>query len=335
MLRIACTGAIVLASAAVTLPERPARTSDDVRQSAAGWDEDWRVIALDPASGGYANLTLVGGPIPRIIVRAHAPSGTIENDATLVNGLLPHDGPGVTIALVRDNGPTEANSLSYANGRYTVRLTYPVQGVLTIVPSRPAVTVGPWHLGPEPIFPPSGQTTTPGRMWWSVPVATGTVSGWLASEGTRIDLKSWRAYHDHVWGRFHRSSTTWSHWDFVLKSPAPNEAWILNGLDPTQGALEVQANDAHWQGVLLHVTPRGMSTCIARITRSGWLSGFATNTPWRIPTSVRAQCGGSTLAVHAPSPWPAGGFLGGIGGSAPLPGGTGWIEHGMPLLPNS
>jgi hypothetical protein len=40
-------------------------------------------------------------------------------------------------------------------------------------------------------------------------------------------------------------------------------------------------------------------------------------------------------ATKAPRPWLVGGFLGGIGGSAPLPGGAGWIEHGVPQTPNT
>jgi hypothetical protein len=321
--------------AASTLPHRPASASDDVRRSAAPWEEDWRIIALDPASGGFANIELVASPLPTISVRAQAAAGTVNAYAVLANGLLPHDGPGVTIANLPSGLPEQVNSLSYANGRYTLNLTYPAQGVLTITPSRTGPTVGPWHLGPEPVYPSTGGvTSTPGLMWWSVPVATGTVSGWLASGGSRIELHGWRAYHDHVWGRFRRSSTTWSHWDFVLQSPRPGEAWILDGLDPTNGALEVQADDAHWQGVLVHVTPRQVTTCQARIARSGWRSGFSANTPWRIPTKLHASCGGGTLTAQAPSRWPTGGFLGGIGGSAPLPGASGWIEHGMPLLPN-
>ena len=84
-----------------------------------------------------------------------------------------------------------------------------MRGHLTIVPGHAGVTVGPWHLGPERVFP--GDVSVPGLMNWSVPVATGTVSGWLEADGRRITLKRWRAYHDHVWGQFRRSSTTWTH----------------------------------------------------------------------------------------------------------------------------
>src|SRR5919197_4181981 len=103
-------------------------------------------------------------------------------------------------------------------------------------------------------------------MMWSVPVATGTVTGWLESNGRRIELRRWRVYHDHIWGQFRRSSTTWAHWDFVLKTPSRGEAWILNGLEPTKGGFETYPHDDRWQGVLVHVTPRGVAACQARIT---------------------------------------------------------------------
>ena len=89
------------------------------------------------------------------------------------------------------------------------------------------------------------------------------------------------------------------------------------------------------RGVLVHVTPSGVSACQARIRRRAWIGGWTSNTPWWVPTIVRARCKGLALAVKAPRPWPVGGFLGGIGGSAPLPGGSGWIEHGVPQMPNT
>jgi hypothetical protein len=212
-----------------------------------------------------------------MFINARSGAKTVVGNATLPYGLLPHHGPGVTIANLPDNAPPQPNSLSYARGHYSVDLTLTVRGHLTIVPGRAGVTVGPWHLGPERVFP--GDYTVPGRMKWSVPVATGTVSGWLESDGRRIELHRWRAYQDHVWGQFRRSSTTWAHWDFVLKTPRPGEAWILNGLEPTKGGFETYPHDERWQGVLVHATPRGVAACQAKITRRGWLGGWVQNTP--------------------------------------------------------
>jgi hypothetical protein len=164
-------------SARPGLPVRAARPADDNRLSGARWEEDWRVLALDPASRGYAVVTFVAGPVPMLFVSARSGATTVASNGTFANGLLPHSGPGVTIANLPDNAPPQRNSLSYVRGRYSVDLTFPVRGHLTIVPRRAGVTVGPWHLGPERVFP--GDYTVPGLMNWSVPVATGTATGWL------------------------------------------------------------------------------------------------------------------------------------------------------------
>ena len=87
--------------------------------------------------------------------------------------------------------------------------------------------------------------------------------------------------------------------------------------------------------MLVHATPRGVAACQAKITRRGWLGGWVQNTPWWVPTIVRARCGRLALSANAPRPWPVGGFLGGVGGSAPLQGARGWIEHGVPQIPNT
>jgi hypothetical protein len=344
-LRVAVVALVVFAVTApganpsATLAIRPARVADDVSLSPPGWQEDWRILALDPRTHGYALIDLTGGPLPSILVSARSGSEEVGASVELGNGRLPHDGPGLTIANVPGPGAPQRNSLSYVRDRYVVDLTYPVRGHLTIVPRRPGVTVGPWQLGPETFYP--GNVTVQARMFWSAVVATGSISGWLETDGHRIDLHDWRAYHDHIWGRFRRVATSWTHWDFVLRTPRPGEAWILNGLEPTNGAFTYYPHDDRWQGVLVHVTPGGSRACLARITRRAWREGWHQNTPWTAPTLVSARCrtasDGLNLAVQAPDQahWPTGGFYGGIGGSAPLADGTGWIEHGQPLMPNT
>jgi hypothetical protein len=327
------------AVAKAPLAIRPAHPADDVSRSATGWQEDWRVIALDPRSHGSALIVLTGGPMPSLLVSARSGAETVAGTVELPYGRLPHDGPGVTIANVPGPGAPQPSSLSYVQGRYVVDLTWPVQGHLVIVPQRAGVTVGPWQLGTEKVFP--GNVTVQARMLWSVPVATGSVSGWLESEGHRIELHGWRAYHDHIWGQFRRVATSWTHWDFLLRTPRPGEAWILNGLEATDGGFGYYPHDDRWQGVLVHVTSSRVQACPARITRRAWREGWYRNTPWTAPTLVSARCAGTAtrmgVAARAPDQahWPNGGFYGGFGGSAPLADGAGWIEHGQPLMPNA
>jgi hypothetical protein len=323
--------------AAALLPVHGAGPASDVSRSDNRFEEDWRVLAVDPASYGYASVTIAGSPLPMIVVSAHGDDGDVSGSAALPNGRLPHTGPSVTVANVPDNAPPQPSSLSLVRGRYVLDLTYPVRGHLEITPGRAGVTVGPWRLGPETVYGAGGATTVHASMSWSVPVAAGTVSGWLEANGHSVELNGWRAYHDHIWGQFRRGATSWTHWDFAWRTPRPGESWILNGLQPTNGGFDPQPNDARWQGVLVHVTARGTRTCQATVSRGGWRNGWTQNTPWSAPALVAARCTGTSITFRAPDParWPYGGFLRGIGGSAPLADGSGFIEHGQPLMPNS
>ncbi len=341
LLPLVLLAATAQAAFATPLPVRPARPADDAVLAKPGWAEEWRVLAFDPATHGYLSLSLVSGPIPLIAVTARAGGETVSAGAELPYGLQPHQGPGVTIANLPDNAPPQPNSLSYVGGRYVVDLTWPARGRLTIVPQRAGVTVGPWHLGGEPIFRGGPPTYVPGDMRWSVPVAVGTASGSLEADGHKITFNGWRAYQDHTWGRFRRSSSSWTHWDFAVRSPRAGEAWILNGLEPTDGRYYALPNDRRWQGVLVHATRRGVETCQARIVRRGWdsrpLNLTGASFDYWLPTYVRALCGTKTLAVSPLArPWPFfGGFNGGVLAASPLAAGNGWIEHAVPIVPTS
>ena len=81
------------------------------------------------------------------------------------------------------------------------------------------------------------------------------------------------------------------------------------------------------------MTRSGVAACQARIKRRAWLGGWVGNTPWWVPTIAERGAGGWPCQRRRPRPWPVGGFLGGVG-SAPLPGGAGWIEHGVPQMPS-
>jgi len=178
-------------------------------------------------------------------------------------------------------------------------------------------------------------------MRWTVPVATGTVSGSIEADGHRVTLDGWRAYHDHVWGQFRRSSSSWTHWDFAIVTPRPGEAWIVNGLEPTDGRYFALPSDRRWQGVVVHATPRGLETCRARIVRRGWESRSLNIGGWGwdywLPTYVRVRCGSATVFVRpAARPWPFfDAFSGGALASSPLASGKGWIEHAVPVFPNT
>jgi hypothetical protein len=328
-------------SAAPALPIRAARLADDLPQGPSRWTQEWRVLAFHPGTRGFLAISLVGGPIPLITVQGREGGVHLSTGAELPYGLRPHRGPGVTVANLPDNGPPQDNSLSYAGGKWIVDLTWPVRGRLVITPQRIGVTVGPWRIGREPIVRGGPPTYVPGSLRWTVPVPAGVVSGWVEADGKRISLAGWRAYHDHTWGRFRRSSATWTHADFAVLSPRAGEAWIVYGLEPTDGRYHALPDDRRWQGVVVHATRLRVTTCRASVVRRGWeqrnlnLGGWAWD--YWLPTFVRARCGAAGVSVRPEArPWPLfGGFSGGVLASSPLPAGNGWIEHALPVAPNS
>jgi hypothetical protein len=172
-----------------------------------------------------------------------------------------------------------------------------------------------------------------------VPVATGSAGGWVEVDGRRLSFRAWRAYHDHTWGQFSLAESNWVHSDFAVVSPRPGEAWIVNGLEPSDGAYRMEPNDHLWQGVLLHVVGRRLVACSAHVHRSGWHKNIASGWFYLLPDRVQASCGRGNSFTFAAE----GGFRGvdgfgiaqEVGGSKPTRGGTGWIAHAMPPVPNS
>ena len=142
-----------------------------------------------------------------------------------------------------------------------------------IVPRRAGPTVGPWKLGPHKTGwnPPA---FVPGSRTWSVPVATGSATGWVEIDGRRLTFRGWRAYHDHTWGQFSLAESNWVHSDFAVVSPRAGEAWILNGLESSDGKYRTEPDDRLWRGVLVHVRGKSLTTCSARVHRSGWLRNW-------------------------------------------------------------
>ena len=181
-------------------------------------------------------------------------------------------------------------SLRYLAGRYVVDVRAGAGAAhLVVVPQRVGPTVGPWRLGPLQTSwnPPA---FVPGTRIWSVPVAIGRASGWVVVDGRRLSFRGWRAYHDHTWGRFSLAASSWVHSDFAVVSPRPGEAWITNGLEPSDGGYRTQPNDRLWQGVLVHPTRSRVVTCSARVRRSGWTKAISNGWFYLLPDRVRAGC---------------------------------------------
>jgi hypothetical protein len=318
---------------------RAARPADDVAHPGS-LTEWWTVRAFD-THGDYVIVSFFDRPEPLIEVRIR--DGAYADDLQVPGMVLqvqPHAGPGVTLATHPDNAPPEPSSLSYEHGAYVVNLGYPrAHGRLVLRPSRARVTAGPWTTGKEPVGSNDRPKWIPATRWWSVPAATGTVSGNIQLDSHRMSIAGWRGYHDHTWGMFRFTTTSWFHADFALVSPSASEAWLVYGLErgiPYGAVYRYRGDDSLWRGLLVHVTTGGVNTCRARVRRSGWLTGQPPGEPtYSVPRTIRASCGGRALAV---SPAFGGRMMFGtvmweIRVDGTLARGTGWYEHTAPATP--
>jgi hypothetical protein len=322
-----------------TLPVRRATPADEFpKQVATDW---WHVLAFDPRSRTFVRAIFLAKPWGnfRVTVLRRGEAATVLSGDGME--LVRQSAPGV--AMVGTSPPPGAEppraSLRYAAGRYLIDVTSGAGAAhLEIVPRRAGPTVGPWRLGPHKTSwnPPA---FVPGTRTWSVPVATGSATGWVEIDHRRLTLRQWRAYHDHTWGQFSLAESNWVHSDFAIVGPRPDEAWILSGLEPSDGKYRTDPDDRLWQGVLVHARGNDLVTCQARVRRSGWLRNMSDGWFYLLPDRVRADCTGAMSFVFAPE----GGFRGvdgfgvaqEVGGSKPTRGGTGWIAHAMPPVPNS
>jgi len=322
-----------------TLKVRPAVPADD--SSKPGATEWWHLLAFDPGSQTFVRAVLLAKPYANFritVLKGAQPATVLAADGMAI---VPQSGPGVTMVGTSPPPGVEPPriSLRYAGRRYVVDARSGAGAAhIEIVPSRAGPRVGPWKLGPHRTSwnPPA---FVPGTRNWSVPVATGRATGWVEIDGRRLDFHGWRAYHDHTWGQFSLAESNWVHSDFAVVSPRAGEAWILNGLEASDGKYRTEPNDRLWQGVLVHARGRSLVTCSARVHRSGWLRNIADGWFYLLPDRVQAACARGGSFVFRPR----GGFRGvdgfgvaqEVGGSKPTQRGDGWIAHAMPPVPNS
>jgi hypothetical protein len=321
------------------LKVRPAVPADD--SSKPGATEWWQLLAFDPGSRTFVRAVLLAKPYANF--RITVMKGTQASSVLAADGMaiVPQSGPGVTMVGTSPPPGIEPPriSLRYAGGRYVVEARSGAGAAhIEIAPRRAGPTVGPWKLGPHKTSwnPPA---FVPGTRSWSVPVATGSATGWVEIDGRRLDFHGWRAYHDHTWGQFSLAESNWVHSDFAVVSPRAGEAWIVNGLEASDGKYRTEPNDRLWRGLLVHARGRSLATCSARVHRSGWLRNIADGWFYLLPDRVQAACGSGGSFVFRPR----GGFRGvdgfgvaqEVGGSKPTAGGNGWIAHATPPVPNS
>jgi hypothetical protein len=309
------------AAASSAPPVRPARASDAAtRPFPASYTEWWRLHAVDPSSGRW------------LIVRVQTfPTPTLE--AVVFDGKTSHGS--YHPMLARGRTLLDVADLRRVRGGWHLSLSYPTSKAELTLTGRPGITVGPWRLGRQPV----NQTPAPdfenASFRWSALVPAGRLDGWVDLDLFRLNVRGWRGYLDHTWGKLELEQPTYDHWDFAASHPRPGESWVLQGLEPRPGGSRrnpITGNDRLWTGVLLHATPQGTTWCRPRVRRTGWFMA-ANGFDGPFPDRVTAACGRRKITFrrwHADYRWGAVDMTQFVRGSGPLPDRTGFIEHIVP-----
>jgi predicted secreted hydrolase len=310
----ALTFATVLAGCGASAPRESAQTTSteppSVRVARPGDDaghpgartEWWYVHAIDPETARTVVASFFSAPLPLA-------SGFLytEDDMTdwaELTARRRHSGPGVTLA---------AGGVSYDPGtrRWLVEQTAGGYHLtLTLTNTVPGTTAGPLRFGNE-------------SETWTVPVATGRADGEVTTpDGQTIEIRGWRAYHDHNWGAFDLESSQYDGWEWAAVHEEPGNAALLGGVNLLDGSF---------QGILVRATPQGTTACRPTLEREDWttLDGL------RYPTRVRARCAGRDVTFTVTRPYVVrGGSKSALTesvGETGIPGSIGLIEHLAPV----
>ncbi|GAA3243164.1 hypothetical protein [Actinocorallia longicatena] len=248
------------------VPGKLAEPSDDGPHpgSTTEW---WYVHVMDPATKRTFIAMLFTAPIPTALIFWYPEKGDKLVLPEPVLEVKASAGPVVT---------SSAGSLVYDEARRTYHLKW--HGLFASADiwfdnALPGVTGGPIRYDGDQ------------EMYWSSPVATSVVTGWLKPPGSKkISVTGWRGYHDHNWGRFSVIDQSYSGWEWGVSHEPDGSATLLGG---------VVKGDGTWQGVVGRVTDTGTYGCMSTIRLSDWrVSGL-----FSYPETTRLTCPTSQLAT--------------------------------------
>ncbi|MFD0689458.1 hypothetical protein [Actinomadura fibrosa] len=249
------------------VPGKLAEPSDDGPHpgSATEW---WYTHVMDPATHRTFIAMLFTAPVPTGVIFWYPERGQKLVLPELTAKVTATDGPVVD---------SSAGSLVYDRGRRAYHLVWTgawAKADIWFDNALPGVTGGP-------ITYDGGQT-----MYWSSPVATSRVNGWLQPPGASspISVDGWRGYHDHNWGNFNVADQSYSGWEWGVSHEPDGTATLLGG---------VVKGDGTWQGVVGRVTATETYGCMSTVELSDWkVSGL-----FSYPETTRLTCPSSLLAT--------------------------------------
>jgi hypothetical protein len=232
--------------------------------SATEW---WYMHVMDPATHRTFIAMLFTAPVPVGLIFWYPEKGGKTVLPEPVAAVTAKDGPSVTSSagdLVYD--PERGYHLTW-HGLFA-------KADIWFDKALPGVTGGPIEYD-------NGQT-----MYWSSPVATSHVTGWLRPPGSssKIDVGGWRGYHDHNWGNFNVVDQSYSGWEWGVSHEPDGTATLLGG---------VVKGDGTWQGVVGRVLKHETYGCMSTIKLSEWrVSGL-----FSYPETTSLSCPSSLLAT--------------------------------------
>ncbi|WP_026402042.1 hypothetical protein [Actinomadura rifamycini] len=248
------------------VPGKLAEPSDDGPHpgSTTEW---WYVHVMDPATRRTFIAMLFTEPVPAALIFWYPEEGPKTVLPEPVAKVTAMDGPVVE---------SSAGSLVWDPGRGAYRLRWHglfAKADIWFEDALPGVTGGPIAY--------DGQT-----MYWTSPVATSRVRGWLQPPGASspVSVTGWRGYHDHNWGRFNVADQRYSGWEWGVSHEPDGSATLLGG---------VVKGDGTWQGVVGRVTARETYGCMATIELSDW----RTSGLFSYPDTTTLSCPSSLLAT--------------------------------------
>lgn len=248
------------------VPGKLAEPSDDGPHPGS-WTEWWYAHVMDPATRRTFIAMLFTAPVPTGLIFWYPETGPKLLVPALTREVTATDRPAVRSSV---------GSLVWDTDRELYHLTWDggfAKADIWFENAVPGVTGGPIRYD-------NGQ-----EMYWTSPVATSHVKGWLKPPGGRkTSVDGWRGYHDHNWGRFNIADQGYSGWEWGVSHEPDGSATLLGG---------VVKGDGTWQGVVGRATPSETYGCMATLKLSDW----TTHGLFTYPEKTNASCPSTLLAT--------------------------------------
>jgi tocopherol cyclase-like protein len=273
------------------------------RLARAAWVEWDYFTVFDPATRGYAYLTLIAGadPVGAVLARVRMPGLPVQ-DVVIPAVIGPADLS--TAGAEQRVGPAR---VSVDAGGYRVTVDDPrLRAAFTIRPD------------PGFVLPATELRQGDAVTGYVVPVVRGRATGWIRAGGRTLTLSNAPAYHDHNWGTWRGVTWDWGQASSDAGALVYASVHLPKGESPDAGGPAVRSGTGHrdiraagndvtntggpqptlflWgQGGLVAALP------VASVAYGGWrpgprVAGRAVPAPSEV--TIQARSGSDTVTVR-------------------------------------